>query len=95
LAYTEERANWREIIDNKFPPAYNDSTTRVEWYSEDDEESPHNWSLKKKAFILGVIGAYSFVVYMSAPIYAPSEDSFVEEYGVSEAKASLGLVPYV
>ncbi|KAL6233600.1 hypothetical protein BDW75DRAFT_241829 [Aspergillus navahoensis] len=95
LSYPEERASWREIIDDKVPPAYNDSTTLVEWYSRDDEENPHNWTQKKKAFVLAVISAYSFVVYMSAPIYAPSENSFVAEFNVSKAKASLGLALYV
>lgn len=74
---------------------HNEKTILVEWYSEHDEENPHNWSQLKKAFILFVIGIYSFVVYMAAPIYTPSEDAFIKEFGVNNAEASLGLALYV
>lgn len=42
-----------------------------------------------------VIGAYSFVVYMAAPTYTPSENVFREEFGANGAEDSLGLALYV
>ncbi|KAE8152876.1 MFS general substrate transporter [Aspergillus avenaceus] len=95
LAYAEEQADWADNVDSKALPLHSESSVRVEWYSADDEENPHNWSQKKKAFVLGVIGAYSFVVYMAAPIYTPSEDAFIEEFQVNKAESSLGLALYV
>ncbi|KAL3442299.1 major facilitator superfamily domain-containing protein [Aspergillus insuetus] len=72
-----------------------EAATRVDWYSAEDEENPHNWSQSKKAFVLGVIGAYSFVVYMAAAIYTPSEGAFAEEFDIGDAEASLELSLYV
>lgn len=66
----------------------------VNWHP-DDPENPHNWPSFKKAFVAFVIGIYSFVVYMSAPIYTPGEDAFRDEFGVNAAEGSLGLALYV
>lgn len=74
---------------------HDEKTFIVKWYSEADGENPHNWPTLKKAFVLVVIGAYSFVVYMAAPIYTPSENAFIDEFGVNNAEASLGLALYV
>lgn len=95
LSYPEEHDAWHEKEELDATPLDHGSTVRVDWYTQEDEENPHNWSQTKKAFVLGVIGAYSFVVYMSAPIYTPSEDAFVEEFVVNNAEASLGLALYV
>lgn len=95
LAYAEEQEGWIDTVDIKSLPLHNEKIICVEWYSADDEENPHNWSQMKKAFVLSVIGAYSFVVYMSAPIYTPSENAFIEEYHVNKAESSLGLALYV
>lgn len=91
LKYNEESHDfdWQ----GNFQP--NKKSIPVEWYPENDEENPQNWSEPKKAFVLLVIGIYSFVVYMSAPIYTPSENAFIEEFGVNNAEASLGLALYV
>jgi DHA1 family multidrug resistance protein-like MFS transporter len=96
LAYPEEEKSYGgdEIEEN--PVQFQDeAATLLYWYSADDEDNPHNWSQSKKAFVLGVIGAYSFVVYMAAAIYTPSEGAFAEEFDVSDAEASLGLSLYV
>ncbi|KAJ0413513.1 major facilitator superfamily domain-containing protein [Aspergillus carlsbadensis] len=95
LRYTEEDSCIGAQIED-YPIQYDGETAvRVDWYSANDEENPHNWSQGKKAFVLGVIGAYSFVVYMAAAIYTPSEGAFAEEFDVSGAEASLGLSLYV
>ncbi|KAJ5102524.1 hypothetical protein N7532_003053 [Penicillium argentinense] len=92
--YPEESANWLEEC--KFDSAdQHQKTIHVNWYSENDEDNPQLWPQAKKAFVAGVIGAYSFVVYMSAPIYTPSESAFMEEFHASNSEASLGLALYV
>ncbi|OJJ78824.1 MFS transporter [Aspergillus glaucus CBS 516.65] len=90
LKYPEEDLQWQPTFASNA-----EKTILVEWHSDHDEENPQNWSQLKKAFILLVIGIYSFVVYMAAPIYTPSEDAFIEEFGVNNAEASLGLALYV
>lgn len=95
LSYPEEHDFCHEKDQLDATPLDHETTVRVKWYTSTDEENPHNWTQTKKAFVLGVIGAYSFVVYMSAPIYTPSEDAFVEEFHVNNAEASLGLALYV
>ncbi|KAE8382247.1 major facilitator superfamily domain-containing protein [Aspergillus bertholletiae] len=69
--------------------------TIVDWYGEDDPENPYNWSSTKKAWVVFVIGYYSFVVYMAAPIYSPGKDAFQHEFNVTPAESSLGLALYV
>jgi DHA1 family multidrug resistance protein-like MFS transporter len=90
LKYKEEDLQWQP--DCAF---HDEKTILVEWYPEHDEENPRNWSQLKKAFVLFVIGIYSFVVYMAAPIYTPSVNAFIEEFSVNNAEASLGLALYV
>ncbi|KAL4936731.1 hypothetical protein BDV06DRAFT_233082 [Aspergillus oleicola] len=95
LAYPEEDSSWSEKLNDDPLQFHNENTIHVDWYSADDEENPHNWSQWKKAFVLVVIGAYSFVVYMAAAIYTPSESAFIEEFHVSSAESSLGLSLYI
>ncbi|KAL3485007.1 major facilitator superfamily domain-containing protein [Aspergillus germanicus] len=95
LAYLEEKSYAGDGIEENAVQFQDGAVTRVDWYSAEDEENPHNWSQSKKASVLGVIGAYSFVVYMAAAIYTPSEGAFAEEFDVGDAEASLGLSLYV
>ena len=91
LRYNEESLDyWQGKLHHE-----SEKAIPVEWYSENDEDNPQNWSQPKKAFVLFTIGIYSFVVYMAAPIYTPSENAFIEEFGVNNAEASLGLALYV
>lgn len=91
LRYNEEGLDFWQ---GSFQPN-TEKTIPVEWYAETDEENPQNWSRTKKGFVLFTIGIYSFVVYMAAPIYTPSENAFIDEFGVNNAEASLGLALYV
>lgn len=95
LKYDEEHIGW---CPKEQEHKHNDdskNTILVDWYSDDDRENPRNWSQTKKAYVTFVIGTYSFVVYMSAPIYTPSENAFISEFDVNTAEASLGLALYV
>lgn len=79
---------------NQTQPQDDDKISLVNWLP-DDPEHPHNWPATRKAFVAFVIGIYSFVVYMSAPIYTPSVEAFRDEFGVNAAESSLGLALYV
>lgn len=65
------------------------------WYSDVDPDNPHNWSRAKKLWISANILSCAFVVYMSAPIWAPSTNMFIEEYGTGHEYTSLGLALFV
>lgn len=79
LKYDEEQSDYEQQCDKL--QHRHDDTILIEWYLENDKENPQNWSWAKKAFVAFVIGAYSFVVYMAAPIYTPSEDAFRGVWG--------------
>ena len=95
--------SWLQYADNAIPipelnhenQGYeNEKPILVSW-QPNDPENPHHWPSFKKAFVAFVIGIYSFVVYMSAPIYTPGVEAFRDEFGVNAAEGSLGLALYV
>lgn len=95
LRYDEEQTKWQPPTKLGDPEHDYGKPILVDWHDELDKENPQNWSQLKKSFVLLVIGAYSFVVYMAAPIYTPSENAFMEEFHVNGAEGSLGLALYV
>ena len=70
-------------------------TVLCDWYTCDDPENPHNWSSAKKLWVTANIAACAFVVYMSAPIWTPSHEMFMEEFSTSYEYTSLGLGLFV
>lgn len=95
LKYPEDDVAWIDELKSHADSSQKPKTIHVEWYGENDEENPQNWSQAKKAFVTAVIGLYSFVVYLSAPIYTPGLNAFIEEFNISNVEASLGLAIYV
>lgn len=77
------------------PKRTRDGLILVDWYYNDDEENPHNWSNGKRGAIATILCLYTFVVYTSSAIYTSSEQGIMKEFGVSEVKATLGLSLYV
>lgn len=77
------------------PKMTKDGTILVDWYSEGDAENPHNWSNLRRALLALLICLYTFVVYLSSAIYAPSTQGVMDKFGVSNLKATLGLAMYV
>lgn len=74
------------------------STSRIvlcDWSACDDPENPQNWSSAKKLWVTANIAACAFVVYMSAPIWTPSHEEFMEEFSTSYEYTSLGLGLFV
>lgn len=68
-----------------------DGVTLVDWYTTDDPANPQNWSSWKKAYVGLLIFLYTFAVYAGSAIYTSSEPGVMEEFGVGQSKASLGL----
>lgn len=70
-------------------------TQLCDWYAKDDPENPLNWPASKKLLIVVSIASYAFVVYMSAPIWTPSEEQFMQEFGTDHEYTALGLALFV
>ncbi|KIV91153.1 hypothetical protein PV10_05725 [Exophiala mesophila] len=77
------------------PAVTSDGTILVDWYTTDDPENPQNWSTGKKVLVVVQIYLYTLAVYMGSAIYTPSIPYVVEQMGVSENVAALGLSMYV
>lgn len=77
------------------PEVTSDGTILVDWYTTDDPENPQNWTPRKKGLVVLQIYLYTLAVYMGSAIYTPSIPYVVEQMGVSENVAALGLSMYV
>ncbi|KAF4622684.1 hypothetical protein G7Y89_g14345 [Cudoniella acicularis] len=63
----------------------------VDWYGPDDPENPQNWPRSWKLLVTFQICLFNFSVYIASSIYVPGEPSIIEDFGVSETVATLGL----
>ena len=102
IPYTQERLDadeQHEIEKVKsipiVPRKTSDGAILVDWYYTDDPANPQNWSTLRRSMITAVICIYTFIVYMSSAIYTSSEQGVMEEFGVDQTKASLGLSLFV
>ncbi|KAF2786605.1 MFS general substrate transporter [Melanomma pulvis-pyrius CBS 109.77] len=77
------------------PVQSKNGTILVDWYSTDDPANPYNWSTGRKALVCGQITILTFTVYYGSAAYAPAIPAVMEQFGCSEAVASLGLALYV
>jgi len=77
------------------PAKLDDGTVLVDWYTNDDDQNPQNWSRGKKALVVALIMIYTTAVYMGGSIYAPAEGGVVKAFGTSAPVAQLGLSMYV
>lgn len=77
------------------PRKTKDGAILVDWYYSDDSENPQNWSNLRRGLITAIICTYTWVVYMSSAIYTNSESGVMEEFGVDETKAALGMSLFV
>ncbi|KAL9613404.1 MAG: hypothetical protein Q9167_002052 [Letrouitia subvulpina] len=67
----------------------------VEWFDENDSENPMNWSRSKKFFVTFEICLLTWSVYIGSSIYSAGTQTVVEDFGVSQVKATLGLTLFV
>ena len=65
------------------------------WNGEEDPENPRNWLRARKLFVVANVAFCSFVVYGTAPIWTPSTEAFMAEYGTGHEYTSLGLSLFV
>jgi len=77
------------------PAKLDDGTVLVDWYTNDDDQNPQNWSSGKKALVVALIMIYTTAVYMGGSIYAPAEGGVMKALGTSAPVAQLGLSMYV
>lgn len=91
----EKDAVGQMLGDTQEPKIHEDGTIICDWYGDDDAENPFNWKRAKKLYVVATIAACSFVVYIAAPIWTPSQDTFREEFHVNHEYTSLGLALFV
>jgi DHA1 family multidrug resistance protein-like MFS transporter len=69
--------------------------TLVTWYSNNDPDCPHNWSVAKKVYIALLLLVYTVSVYIGSSLYTASVTDVIEIFGVGRTAAALGLSLYV
>ncbi|KAF2813263.1 MFS general substrate transporter [Mytilinidion resinicola] len=67
----------------------------IDWYGPDDPENPRNWSHAKKYFVTFEICLLTLSVYIGSSIYTAGLLGVMEEFGVSQVAATLGLTLFV
>jgi MFS transporter, DHA1 family, multidrug resistance protein len=102
IPYTKERLEADELHEMQktksipiAPRKTNDGAILVDWYASDDPENPLNWTSLRRASVTALICVYTFIVYLSSAIYTTSEYGVMEEFGVDETGAALGLSLFV
>ncbi|KAI0851712.1 benomyl/methotrexate resistance protein [Daldinia vernicosa] len=63
----------------------------IDWYGPDDPENPQNWSRNWKLLVAFLMCILNFSFYIASSIYVPGIPSIMEDFGVSEIVATLGL----
>lgn len=54
-------------------------------------QNPQNWPTNLKHFIAFQMCILNFAVYIASSIYVPGEADLMDEFGVDEVVATLGL----
>ncbi|EUC44607.1 hypothetical protein COCMIDRAFT_97777 [Bipolaris oryzae ATCC 44560] len=67
----------------------------VDWDGPDDPQNPRNWPRAKKYFVTFEICLLTFSVYIGSAIYTPGLMGVMQEFGVAQVPALLGLTLYV
>lgn len=67
----------------------------VEWYGEDDEEKPLNWSVGRKIFVLSCLMLITVSVYAGSSIFTPGLEEAMMTWQVGRVPATLGLSLFV
>lgn len=80
------------------PEKQNDITRTVtaqDWNGPDDMENPLNWSMWSRVYHTTVPALMGFMVTVGSSLYTPGVPGVMEQFGVSETVALLGLSLYV
>ncbi|KAK1817300.1 hypothetical protein LTR12_008282 [Friedmanniomyces endolithicus] len=92
LSHTSRRTTHSNVL---APTKTADGVILVEWYTEDDQSNPQNWSYLKKSLVLLQLCLYSFAAYGASSMYVSGEEGVMEEFNVGPTAAALGLSVYV
>ena len=67
----------------------------IEWFGNNDQENPMNWSSSKKVFVTAEICLLTTSVYIGSAIYSAGTETVMMDFGVSQVAATLGLTLFV
>ncbi|OQE34936.1 hypothetical protein PENCOP_c015G08910 [Penicillium coprophilum] len=73
------------------PTIMSDGSIQVDWYSDQDPDNPHNWSIAAKLLVCISVNLFTFMVYMSVAIFSPAEGEFMTLFGVSRSVSAMGM----
>jgi DHA1 family multidrug resistance protein-like MFS transporter len=83
LSYDDQKPGWKSPRSNTAPASARSSQVileknvaleegsaqyRVDWYNENDQDNPMNWSLSKRITVLGLISLLTTSVYIGSAI---------------------------
>lgn len=67
----------------------------VDWYDDNDQENPQNWSNFKKVWIIFSTGLLTVSIYMGSSIYTPGAPIMMEELNTTRVMSILPLTTFV
>lgn len=67
----------------------------VDWYDDNDQENPQNWSTGKKTWIVLATGLLTVSIYMGSSIYTPAVPDMMIDLNTTQVKAILPLTVFV
>ena len=67
----------------------------VDWDGSNDPANPRNWSTSKRMFVAFQICFMTTAVYIGSAIYTSSIESIMQEFGVIQVVATLGLSLFI
>ncbi|MCJ1243738.1 hypothetical protein MMC30_000935 [Trapelia coarctata] len=85
----------RNAIGHRIDQEKGKDTSVVHWYGDNDPENPMNWSRPKKFLVTFEICLLTFSIYVGSAIYTPGVEGVMEQFNVSQVKATLGLTLFV
>ncbi|CAN6674667.1 polyamine transporter 1 [Trichomonascus vanleenenianus] len=68
---------------------------RVDFNGPDDPEFPHNWPMRRKVVICGILGFTTFVAAWGSSVFAPATEIIAEAYHIGDVTAILSITLYV
>lgn len=67
----------------------------TDWYGDDDQDNPQNWSNFKKVFVIFAISFLTVSIYMGSSIYTPGAAQMMKDLNTSRVKATLPLTTFI
>lgn len=67
----------------------------VDWYSDDDQDNPQNWSNFKKVWVVFTMAFLTVTLYTGSSIFTPGSAQMMAELNTSRVKATLPLTTFI